>query len=201
MLSPKRVRHRKVQKGRMKGKATRGNYLAFGDYGIMALESAWITAQQIEAGRIAMTRFVKRGGKTWIRVFPDKSYTKKPAETRMGKGKGSPEGWVAVADGYDKPEASSPRLLDDFKKQVSDYQARTGRSMSHVRDFLDCVKSRRQTIANPVMMHRTMTTVHAANICMWLKRDMRFDTEQERFVNDPEANRLLSRAMREPWII
>ncbi len=96
MLSPKRVRHRKVQKGRMKGKATRGNYLAFGDYGIMALESAWITAQQIESARIAITRHVKRGGKIWIRIFPDKPFTKKPAETRMGKGKGSPEGWVAV---------------------------------------------------------------------------------------------------------
>ena len=96
MLSPKRVRHRKVQKGRMKGKATRGNYLAFGDYGIMAPESAWITAQQIESARIAITRHVKRGGKIWIRIFPDKPFTKKPAETRMGKGKGSPEGWVAV---------------------------------------------------------------------------------------------------------
>jgi len=80
----------------MKGKATRGNYLAFGDYGIMALESAWITAQQIESARIAITRHVKRGGKIWIRIFPDKPFTKKPAETRMGKGKGSPEGWVAV---------------------------------------------------------------------------------------------------------
>ena len=96
MLSPKRVRHRKVQKGRMKGKAMRGNFLAFGDYGLQALESAWITNQQIESARIAITRHVKRGGKIWIRIFPDKPYTKKPAETRMGKGKGSPEGWVAV---------------------------------------------------------------------------------------------------------
>jgi large subunit ribosomal protein L16 len=96
MLSPKRVKHRKVQKGRMKGKAMRGNYLAFGDYGLQALESAWITNQQIESARIAITRHVKRGGKIWIRIFPDKPYTKKPAETRMGKGKGSPEGWVAV---------------------------------------------------------------------------------------------------------
>ena len=111
------------------------------------------------------------------------------------------EGWVAVADGYDRPEASSPKLLEDFSKQVRDYQLRTGRPMSHVRDLFDCVKSRRQTIANPVVMHRSMTTVHAANICMWLKRDMRFDPVQERFVNDPEANRLLSRAMRAPWII
>jgi len=80
----------------MKGKAMRGNYLAFGDYGIMALDSAWITAQQIESARIAITRHVKRGGKIWIRIFPDKPFTKKPAETRMGKGKGNPEGWVAV---------------------------------------------------------------------------------------------------------
>ena len=96
MLSPKRVKHRKVQKGRMKGKAMRGNFLAFGDYGLQALESAWITNQQIESARIAITRHVKRGGKIWIRIFPDKPNTKKPAETRMGKGKGSPEGWVAV---------------------------------------------------------------------------------------------------------
>ncbi len=96
MLSPKRVKHRKVQKGRMKGKAMRGNFLAFGDYGLQALEAAWITNQQIESARIAITRHVKRGGKIWIRIFPDKPYTKKPAETRMGKGKGSPEGWVAV---------------------------------------------------------------------------------------------------------
>jgi large subunit ribosomal protein L16 len=80
----------------MKGKAMRGNYLAFGDYGLQALEAAWITNQQIESARIAITRHVKRGGKIWIRIFPDKPYTKKPAETRMGKGKGSPEGWVAV---------------------------------------------------------------------------------------------------------
>jgi large subunit ribosomal protein L16 len=96
MLSPKRVKHRKVQKGRMRGKAMRGNYLAFGDYGLQALEPSWITNQQIESARIAITRHVKRGGKIWIRIFPDKPYTKKPAETRMGKGKGSPEGWVAV---------------------------------------------------------------------------------------------------------
>jgi|UniRef100_A0A7C3WS22 large subunit ribosomal protein L16 len=96
MLSPKRVKHRKVQKGRMKGKASRGNYLAFGEYGLQALEPAWITAQQIEAARIAITRHVKRGGKIWIRIFPDKPITRKPAETRMGKGKGNPEGWVAV---------------------------------------------------------------------------------------------------------
>lgn len=96
MLSPKRVRWRKVQKGRMRGKAYRGGEVSFGDFGLQALECGWLTARQIEAGRIAMTRHVKRGGKVWIRVFPDKPITKKPAETRMGKGKGPPEGWVAV---------------------------------------------------------------------------------------------------------
>jgi large subunit ribosomal protein L16 len=96
MLSPKRVKYRKQQKGRMRGEATRGNFIAFGDYGLMATECGRISSQQIEAGRIALTRHVKRGGKIWIRIFPDKPITKKPAETRMGKGKGNPEGWVAV---------------------------------------------------------------------------------------------------------
>ena len=96
MLSPKRIKYRKRQKGRMRGKANRGNFLAFGHYGLQALEPARITSQQIEAARIAITRHVRRGGKIWIRIFPDKPFTKKPAETRMGKGKGSPEGWVAV---------------------------------------------------------------------------------------------------------
>ncbi len=96
MLSPKRVKYRKQQKGRMRGKASRGNTVAFGTYGLEALECGYLTAQQIEAARIAMTRYVKRGGKIWIRIFPDKPFTRKPAETRMGKGKGSPEGWVAV---------------------------------------------------------------------------------------------------------
>ena len=95
MLQPKKVKHRKVMKGRLRGKAMRGNTLAFGDYGLQALGAAYITARQIEAARIAMTRHVKRGGKVWIRVFPDKPVTKKPAETRMGKGKGNPEEWVA----------------------------------------------------------------------------------------------------------
>ncbi|UCG59523.1 MAG: Gfo/Idh/MocA family oxidoreductase [Phycisphaerales bacterium] len=111
------------------------------------------------------------------------------------------EGWVAAADGYSKPDVSSPAMMDDFRKLVYDYQAQTQRPMSHVRDFLDCVKSRRQTVANAVMMHRSMTTVHAANICMWLKRDLRFDPVKEEFVDDAEANRLRSRAMRDPWII
>jgi large subunit ribosomal protein L16 len=96
MLSPKKVKYRKRQKGRMGGTAYRGSQVDFGDYGLQALEPGWITDRQIEAARIAITRHVKRGGKVWIRIFPDKPLTKKPAETRMGKGKGSPERWVAV---------------------------------------------------------------------------------------------------------
>ena len=96
MLSPKRVKHRKVMKGKLRGKAQRGSSLAFGSYGLQAVESFRMSAHQIEAARIAITRHVKRGGKIWIRVFPDVPFTKKPAETRMGKGKGSPEGWVAL---------------------------------------------------------------------------------------------------------
>lgn len=96
MLMPKKVKYRKQHRGRMRGTPVRGSSLAFGDYGLKALECGWVTDRQIEAARIAMTRFVKRGGKLWIRIFPDKPITKKPLETRMGKGKGSPEGWVAV---------------------------------------------------------------------------------------------------------
>ncbi len=96
MLMPKRVKYRRVQRGRLKGKATRGNTLSNGSYGLVALEPAWITSNQIEAARIAMTRYTKRGGKVWIKIFPDKPITEKPAETRMGSGKGSPEYWVAV---------------------------------------------------------------------------------------------------------
>ena len=96
MLQPKKVKHRKVFKGRMRGKAYRGSTLSFGEYGLQALEESRVTARQIEAARVAMTRHVKRGGKVWIRIFPDKPITRKPAETRMGKGKGNPEEWVAV---------------------------------------------------------------------------------------------------------
>lgn len=96
MLMPKRVKRRKVFRGRMTGKATRGNELAYGSYGMVALEPCWIKSNQIEAARIAMTRYIRRGGKVWIKIFPDKPVTKKPAETRMGSGKGSPEFWVAV---------------------------------------------------------------------------------------------------------
>ena len=96
MLQPKKVKHRKQQKGRMRGKAYRGGELAFGDFGLQSLEPIRLTSRQIEAARVAMTRHVKRGGKVWIRIFPDKPVTRKPAETRMGKGKGNPEEWVAV---------------------------------------------------------------------------------------------------------
>src|SRR5574341_2605562 len=96
MLMPKRVKFRKQKRGRMKGKAQRGSNIAFGEYGLKALEPAWVTARQIEAARIAITRSIKRGGRVWIRIFPDKPFTEKPAETRMGKGKGNPEYWVAV---------------------------------------------------------------------------------------------------------
>jgi large subunit ribosomal protein L16 len=96
MLSPKKVKFRKQMKGRMRGVARRGSSLNFGEFGLQAVGSGWVNAREIEAARIAMTRYVKRGGRIWIRIFPDKPYTKKPAETRMGKGKGAPEGWVAV---------------------------------------------------------------------------------------------------------
>jgi len=109
------------------------------------------------------------------------------------------EGWVAAADGYSKPDTSSPALLAEFNRVVRDYQARTGRPMNHVRDFFDCVKSRRKAVANEEVMYWSMTTVHAANICMWLKRDLQFDPAKSEFVNDPDANRLRSRAMRAPY--
>lgn len=96
MLAPKRVKWRKTQRGRRRGLATRCNQLSFGEYGMQAMQAAWLDSRQIEAARVAMTRFIKRGGKVWIRIFPNKPYTKHPAESRMGKGKGAPEGWVAV---------------------------------------------------------------------------------------------------------
>ncbi len=110
------------------------------------------------------------------------------------------EGWAAAADGYSKPDVSSPAMLGEFKKVVGDYVARTGRALNHMRNFLDCVKSRQLTVANPSVMHHSMTTVHAANICMWLKRSLKFDPIKEEFVNDDEANRLRARAMREPYV-
>ena len=124
MLMPKRVKYRRVQRGRMRGKASRGNFLAYGDYGIVATEPCWITANQIEAARVAMNRYMKRGGKVWIKIFPDKPVTKKPAETRMGSGKGSPEFWVAVVKpgrvlfeiaGVDEPTAREAIRLASHK--------------------------------------------------------------------------------------
>jgi len=127
MLSPKRVRRRKVQRGNMPGNATRCNTVVFGDYGLVALDRMWITNRQIEAARVAMNRHVKRGGKLWIRIFPDKPYSKKPAETRMGKGKGPPEYWVAVVKpgtvmfelgGIDKKLAEEAMILAGSKLPI-----------------------------------------------------------------------------------
>ncbi len=127
MLMPKRTKYRKQQRGRMKGKAGRGSHIAFGQYGLKSLEPAWITSRQIEAARVAMTRFIKRGGRVWIRIFPDKPFTSHPAETRMGKGKGAPEYWVAVVkpgrvmfeiEGVDKTTAQEALRLASHKLPV-----------------------------------------------------------------------------------
>ncbi len=109
------------------------------------------------------------------------------------------EGWASVADGYSRPDVSSPALLGEFGKVIGDYVARCGRPLNHMRDFLSCVRSRRPTVANPVVTHRSMTTNHAINICLALGRDLKWDPEQEEFIDDPGANRYLSRALREPW--
>jgi len=127
MLAPKKVKYRKRQKGRLTGQPSKGTHVSFGEYGLMALQPGWITSRQIEAGRIAMTRHVKRGGKIWIRMFPDKPITKKPAETRMGKGKGAPEEWVCVIkpgrmlyemDGVDPALAKSAMKLASAKLPI-----------------------------------------------------------------------------------
>jgi len=127
MLMPKKVKHRKQMRGRMTGVSTRGSEISFGEYGLKCLEPAWITDRQIEAARIAMTRHIKRGGKIWIRMFPDKPVTKKPAETRMGKGKGAPEYWVAVVkpgrilyeiEGVDEPTAREAMRLAQAKLPI-----------------------------------------------------------------------------------
>lgn len=127
MLAPKRIRRRKTHKGKMRGKAYRGNKVSFGDYGLQTLEASWITNRQIESARVAITRHVRRGGKVWIRIFPDKPVTKKPAETRMGKGKGNPEEWVAVVkpgrimfelEGVDRETARRAMQLASFKLPV-----------------------------------------------------------------------------------
>ena len=127
MLMPKRVKYRKSQRGVMKGMALRGNKINFGEFGLQALEPAWVTAQQIEAARVALTRALKKGGKVWIRIFPDKAITKKPAETRMGKGKGAPSGWVAVVkpgrvlfeiEGVKRTEAETAMRLAGHKLPI-----------------------------------------------------------------------------------
>ncbi len=123
MLMPKRVKRRKVMRGRMKGKAQRGNFLAYGDYGLVALDPGWVTSNQIEASRVAMTRFIKRGGQVWIKIFPDKPVTAKPAETRMGSGKGAPEYWCAVV----KPG----RVLFEMKGVPEDIAREALRLASH----------------------------------------------------------------------
>ncbi len=136
MLQPKKVKHRKVQKGRMKGKAYRGSQLAFGDFGLQAVERHRITARQIEAARIAMTRHVKRGGKIWIRIFPDKPITKKPAETCMGKGKGNPEEWVCVV----KPG----RMLYEMEGVSSKVAREALRLAAHKLPLATCVVEREE---------------------------------------------------------
>ena len=136
MLMPKKVKYRKQQRGRMCGKAWRGSELSFGDFGLKVMEPGWITDRQIEAARVAMTRFIKRGGKIWIRVFPDKPVTKKPAETRMGKGKGAPDHWVAVVrpgkllfemEGVSRGRCAGSNALG-FAQTAFDYQVREARS-------------------------------------------------------------------------
>jgi len=135
MLMPKKTKYRKMQKGRMKGVASRGNKLNFGDFGLQATECGWLTSRQIEAARIAMTRFIKRTGRIWIRIFPDKPITKKPAETRMGKGKGPPEDWVAVIrpgrilyemEGVPEERAREAFLLASHKLPISTRFIRRG---------------------------------------------------------------------------
>jgi large subunit ribosomal protein L16 len=138
MLSPKRVKWRKVQKGRMRGKAYRGSEVSFGDFGLQAMECGFMTARQIEAGRVALTRHVKRGGQVWIRVFPDKPITKKPAEVRMGKGKGNPEEWVAVV----KPG----RMLYELEGVPEEVAREAMRLCSHKLPFSTKFVTRREVL-------------------------------------------------------
>ncbi len=132
MLSPKRTKYRKMQRGRMKGRATRCTEISFGDFGLLALEKKWITNRQIEAARIAISRHVKRGGKVWIRIFPDFPYTKKPAETRMGKGKGTPEYWVAIV----KPGTVMFELAGVPKDMAEEAMKRAGSKLPIKTKFL-----------------------------------------------------------------
>jgi large subunit ribosomal protein L16 len=142
MLMPKRVKYRRQHRGSRAGKATSGHYIAFGDYGLQALESCWLTANQIESARIAMNRYIRRQGKIWIRIFPDKPFTKKPAETRMGSGKGAPEGWVAVI----KPG----RVLFEMGGGVTEAQAREAMRLASHKLPIDVKFIRREDQANVV---------------------------------------------------
>ncbi len=135
MLAPKRTKFRKMQRGRMKGRATRCTEVSFGDFGLMALEAKWITNRQIEAARIAITRHIKRGGKVWIRIFPDMPYTKKPAETRMGKGKGAPEYWVAPV----KPGTVMFELAGVNREMAEEAMKRAGSKLPIKTKFLSRV--------------------------------------------------------------
>jgi len=188
--------------------AWRGHYdfhtSCIGEWGAHTFAQCQVGIGQADTSAIEYKYVDNKTGDGMVTVFPNGIKMVLQLEGWRGscgvKYEG-PDGWVAAADGYSQPDVSSPAMLDDFKKLVGDYQARTQRPMSHMRDFLDCVKSRREPVANPVVMHRAMTTVHAANVCMWLKRDLRYDPVKEEFLNDAEANRFRSRAMREPWII
>ena len=188
--------------------AWRGHYdfhtSCIGEWGAHTFAQCQVGIGQADTSAIEYKYVDNKTGDGMVTVFPNGIKMVLQLEGWRGscgvKYEG-PEGWVAAADGYSQPDVSSPAMLDDFKKLVGDYQARTQRPMSHMRDFLDCVKSRREPVANPVVMHRAMSTVHAANVCMWLKRDLRYDPVKEEFLNDAEANRFRSRAMREPWII
>ena len=141
MLMPKRVKYRRVQRGRLTGKASRGNTVTYGSYGLVATEPAWITSNQIEAARIAMTRYVKRGGKVWIKIFPDQPITEKPAETRMGSGKGSPEYWVAVV----KPG----RVLFEMEG-VTEEQAREAMRLATHKLPIKCKFATKEQLENEV---------------------------------------------------
>ena len=161
MLMPKRVKFRRVQRGRMKGKATRGNKVSNGEYGMVALEPAWITSNQIEAARVAMTRYIKRGGNVWIKIFPDKPVTEKPAETRMGSGKGSPEYWVAVVkpgrvlfemDGIAEADAREAMRLAGHKLPIktkfvtkADLEGSSGKKRKNCSTFVSSIPSTSST--------------------------------------------------------
>jgi large subunit ribosomal protein L16 len=167
MLMPKKVKFRKQQRGRMAGKAWRGSDVSFGDYGLKALEPAWITARQIEAARVAMTRFIKRGGKIWVRVFPDKPITKKPLETRMGKGKGAPDQWVCVVrpgrimfemEGVSETDAKRAMQLAAAKLPDPDevrQAVRTGEGVMKVAEVrelsVDDLRAREKDLAGPAL--------------------------------------------------